>query len=107
MQDRQRIKIGLLVILFLYPSIVQSFHISYKKICCYETSANPDNTLSHHAENCPLCQFHFTSYTGTELLELDSVPLYYSFKPFSYDEKEYFPPLLAYFLRGPPSSIIS
>jgi hypothetical protein len=101
MQYRQKIRIGLFVILFLYPSFVQSFHISYEKICC-GTSGNPDNKLSHHAEDCPICQFHFTSYTGTELLKLDSVPLYYSFEALSYDEKEYFSPLLAYFLRGPP-----
>jgi hypothetical protein len=91
----QVIKAGLLLILFLYPSVVKSFHISHEQLC---TSDN----RHHDDDNCPVCQFHYTSYIETELLELNIIPLYLSFEKSFRKEKEYDTSLFSYFLRGPP-----
>jgi hypothetical protein len=93
----QMVKTGLLVVLFLYPFAARSFHISHEQICA---SASDDRR--HDDNDCPVCQFHYTSYTGTELLELKTIPFYFSFEKPLYEEKEYDTSLFSYFLRGPP-----
>jgi hypothetical protein len=95
---RQMIKIGLLTVLFLYPPLAKSFHVSHEQLCISE-SAN----RSHNDNDCPVCHFQYTSCIGTELFKLNPVPFYYSFKKLFYEEKEYDTTLFSCFLRGPPS----
>jgi hypothetical protein len=99
------VKVGFLLTVLLFPSFAKTFHSSYETLCYSETPAHPDNTPARHdADDCPICQFQFTSYTGTEFLALDFVPQYHSFETFLSNEKEYLSPLFSYFLRGPPLS---
>jgi hypothetical protein len=89
------IKAGLLLILFLYPSVVKSFHISHEQLCI-------SNNGSHDDNDCPVCQFHYTTYIEAELFEIEIIPLCLSFEKSFCNEKEYDTSLFSYFLRGPP-----
>jgi hypothetical protein len=92
------IKAGFLIILFLSPSVAKSFHASYE-----QTSAIATEKQAHHDyDDCPICQFHYTSFLEVESLQLNLTPLYLSFEQLFKDEREYFLPLFSYFLRAPP-----
>jgi hypothetical protein len=92
---------GLLLILFLLPPFAKSFHISLEQTIIPESN---EQSRHHDSDDCPICQFHFTSFVGTEFLELNIVSSGYSLEPFFYDAKECYSPLFSYFLRGPPGN---
>jgi hypothetical protein len=96
------IKTGFLILLFLLPSFAKSFHVSYEEITA---SATHGHSAHHDADDCPLCLFHYASFTEVDFPAFHFTPLYSSFQPFFCDEKEYQSTLFSYFLRGPPLSI--
>jgi hypothetical protein len=88
-----------LLALFLMPFVARSFHSSYEKI----SLSNPEAPHSRHdCNDCPVCQFHYFAFTGTEFPEMNPELFPLFVEPFFYDEKEYQPFLYSYFLRGPP-----
>ncbi|MDR2085902.1 MAG: hypothetical protein LBP72_01885 [Dysgonamonadaceae bacterium] len=97
---KKMIQAGLFIILFLYPSLVQSFHISHEQLCASESANRP-----HNNNDCPVCLFHYVAFTGVETQDLTPFfpPLASEFS--FYSTKEYRPFLYSYFLRGPPSGI--
>jgi hypothetical protein len=92
------IKGGALIALFLMPFVVKSLHRS-----CEERNLFPDaKHARHECNNCPVCQFHYYTFTEVEPALFDAVPSGVFSEPFFNDEEAYDSFLYSCFLRGPP-----
>ncbi|MDR0681334.1 MAG: hypothetical protein LBG15_05740 [Dysgonamonadaceae bacterium] len=92
-------KSGFLIILFLFPSFAKPLHLSYEEILYSESNQSSSH---QHSGDCPVCLFHYQSFTEVEAFELNPASAPLSLEPSFYNEKEYIPFLYLYFLRGPP-----
>ncbi|MDR1896054.1 MAG: hypothetical protein LBR10_04600 [Prevotellaceae bacterium] len=92
--------IWLLLTVFVLPLVVQAIHIHHHHrhdICCKENGHH-----HHDCNNCPICNFTFSSFVKSDFIELLCTQALYPYEPAVCIEKIYISVDLSRRLRGPP-----
>jgi hypothetical protein len=92
------ILIGLLLSVFALPFIAKPSHIHFYNIDCHDS-----NSTHHDQDDCPICHFTLSFFTGTALQEWSYTPLFNTFEAIVFSqEKIYTSTFSSNYLRGPP-----
>jgi hypothetical protein len=93
---KRKMLVGLLTVLLALPYTIQSTHIH-----SFDTATATADS-SHDCNNCPICQFSFSSFTEAEALVYAPLLSPSTFIPAIPQDKPYISHYLSPTLRAPP-----